>query len=120
MANSTSQVIRLHADDDVAIARAPIPTGTALPEAGDIVTRADIPGAHKVALRALKAGDVFGEAAALSTRVRTATVTAMDRVVVKVVTREALESELSASPWLGAFVRALAERFVELDKKVNG
>jgi serine/threonine-protein kinase len=71
-------------------------------------------------LRSLKAGDVFGEAAALSTRVRTATVTAEGRVLVKVVTREALESELAASPWLGAFVKALAERFVELDKKSGG
>ena len=71
-------------------------------------------------LRTLEAGDVFGEAAALSTRVRTATVTAASRVVVKVVTREALESELDASPWLGSFVRALAERFVELDKKSGG
>lgn len=70
-------------------------------------------------LRTLRAGDVFGEAAALSTRIRTATVTAVDRVLVKVVTREALESELAASPWLGAFVRALAERFVELDKKTG-
>jgi serine/threonine-protein kinase len=71
-------------------------------------------------LRTLEAGDVFGEAAALSTRVRTATVTAKGRVLVKVVTREALESELAASPWLGAFVKALAERFVELDKKSGG
>ncbi|MFM0258437.1 UxaA family hydrolase [Paraburkholderia sediminicola] len=57
MTDSTSLVIRLHADDDVAIARGPIPAGTTLAEAGGIVTRDDIPGAHKVALRALKACD---------------------------------------------------------------
>ncbi|PMS16897.1 galactonate dehydratase [Trinickia dabaoshanensis] len=57
MADSTSLVIRLHSDDDVGIARAPIASGTALPEAGDIVTLGDIPAAHKVALRAIKAGD---------------------------------------------------------------
>lgn len=57
MTDSTSLVIRLHADDDVAIARGPIPANTTLAEAGGIITRADIPGAHKVALRALKAGD---------------------------------------------------------------
>lgn len=57
MADFTSLVIRLHADDDVAIARGPIPAGTTLTEVNDIVTRDDIPGAHKVALRALEAGD---------------------------------------------------------------
>lgn len=56
MAHSTSLVIRLHADDDVAIARGPIAAGTILEEAGNVVTRADIPGAHKVALRALAVG----------------------------------------------------------------
>jgi len=57
MADSTSLVIRLHSDDDVAIARAPIASGTPLAEAGGIVTRDDIPAAHKVALRAIKAGE---------------------------------------------------------------
>jgi altronate hydrolase len=57
MADSTSQVIRLHSDDDVAIARAPIASGTTLAEVGGIVTRDDIPGAHKVALRSIKAGE---------------------------------------------------------------
>jgi altronate hydrolase len=57
MADSTSRVIRLHSDDHVAIARAPIASGTTLAEVGDLVTRDDIPAAHKVALRAIKAGD---------------------------------------------------------------
>jgi altronate hydrolase len=57
MADSTSLVIRLHSDDDVAIARAPIASGTTLAEVGGIVARDDIPAAHKVALRAIKAGD---------------------------------------------------------------
>ena len=57
MADFTSLVIRLHANDDVAIARGPIPAGTTLTEVNDIITRDDIPGAHKVALRALEAGD---------------------------------------------------------------
>lgn len=57
MADSTSLVIRLHSDDDVAIARAPITSGTTLAEVGGIVARDDIPAAHKVALRAIKAGN---------------------------------------------------------------
>jgi hypothetical protein len=35
------------------------------------------------------------------------------------VTREALELEIERSDWLQAFVRALAERFIELDKRVR-
>jgi len=57
MADSASLVIRLHADDDVAIARVAIASGTAMAEVGGIVTRDDIPAAHKVALRSIKAGD---------------------------------------------------------------
>ncbi|MEA3117294.1 MAG: altronate hydrolase [Paraburkholderia sp.] len=57
MADFNSLVIRLHADDDVAIARGPIAAGTMLAEIGGIVTRDDIPGAHKVAVHAIEAGD---------------------------------------------------------------
>jgi hypothetical protein len=38
---------------------------------------------------------------------------------VKVVTRESLERELDRSPWMGAFVRAVAERFREADEKLS-
>lgn len=71
MADSTSLVVRLHADDDVAIARGPISAGTTLAEVGGIVTRDDIPGAHKVALRALEAGDPvrrYGQVIGFATR----------------------------------------------------
>ena len=64
-------------------------------------------------------GDVFGETAALSTGVRTATVVALDDVVVRVVTRESLENELSRNPWLSAFVRALGERFREAERRLS-
>jgi hypothetical protein len=36
-----------------------------------------------------------------------------------VVTRAALERELDRSQWLGAFVRAIAQRFVDVDRKLN-
>jgi eukaryotic-like serine/threonine-protein kinase len=61
----------------------------------------------------LVAGDVFGETAALSTGIRTASVLAKDEVTVRIVTRDSLERELSRNPLLGAFVRALATRFRE-------
>ena len=57
MADSTSLVVTLHGDDDVAIARGAIAAGTVLHELDGLVVTDDIPAAHKVALRALKAGD---------------------------------------------------------------
>ena len=58
MTKFTSQVIRLHPDDDVAIARSPISAGTTLPaEFNGIVTLDDIPAAHKVALRLISADE---------------------------------------------------------------
>lgn len=64
-------------------------------------------------------GDVFGETAALSTGVRTASVIALGDVILRVVTRESLDNELSRNPWLGAFVRALAQRHRELEHRFN-
>lgn len=64
-------------------------------------------------------GDVFGETAALSTGVRTASVVALGDVMLRVVTRESLDNELSRNPWLGAFVRALALRHRELEQRLN-
>ena len=55
--DSNSLVIRLHGDDDVAIARGAIPAGTVLHELNGLLVTADIPAAHKVALRALKTGE---------------------------------------------------------------
>jgi altronate hydrolase len=57
MADSTSQVIRLHGSDDVAIARAAIAAGAVLGELGGLRVVDEIPAAHKVALRALKEGE---------------------------------------------------------------
>lgn len=55
--DSNSLVIRLHGDDDVAIARGAIPAGTVLHELNGLLVTADIPAAHKVALRVLKTGE---------------------------------------------------------------
>lgn len=73
----------------------------------------------KMPLRVLSPGDVFGETAIFTGKPRTASVAALDEVTVKVVTRESLEHELDRSPWMGSFVRALAERFVDIDEKLS-
>ncbi len=50
-------VILLHPDDDVAVARAAIPSGTRLTIAdGVVTTRSDIPGGHKIARHEVAAG----------------------------------------------------------------
>lgn len=73
----------------------------------------------KLLLRTLEPGEVFGETAVFTSKPRTATVAALEPVTVKVVTRESLERELDRSPWMGAFVRALAERFRDVDDKLS-
>jgi hypothetical protein len=70
-------------------------------------------------VRTLGPGDVFGEAAIFGSSQRTATIIAQDEVVVLVVTRDALERELDRSHFLRAFVEALGQRFVELDRRVR-
>ncbi|HKP60365.1 MAG TPA: cyclic nucleotide-binding domain-containing protein [Polyangiales bacterium] len=63
-------------------------------------------------------GEVFGETAIFTAGTRTATVIAKTDVTAIVVTREALDRELDRSPWLRAFVRAVALRFVDLDRQL--
>jgi serine/threonine-protein kinase len=67
----------------------------------------------------LGANEVFGETAIFSAGPRTATVIAKTDVTTIVVTREALERELDRSPWLRSFVRALAQRFVDVDRQLS-
>ncbi|HVW24645.1 MAG TPA: protein kinase [Polyangiaceae bacterium] len=69
-------------------------------------------------LRILGPGDVFGETAILTGEPRSASVVAIDQVTTKVVTRDALERELGRGSWAGAFVKALAERFRDVDDKL--
>lgn len=64
-------------------------------------------------------GEVFGEAAIFTSSPRTGTIIAKTDVTALVVTRAALERELDRSQWLGAFVRAIAQRFVDVDRKLN-
>jgi eukaryotic-like serine/threonine-protein kinase len=74
----------------------------------------------RIVLRKLSAGAVFGETAVLSGGVRTATVEAEDEVVVSIVSRDVLEQNVGLGTPFGAFVKALADRFRELDERFNG
>lgn len=59
-------------------------------------------------------GEIFGEAALLDGGLRSATVIAVTDVVLRVLTREALDAELARIGWVGPLVRGLASRFHEL------
>jgi len=59
-------------------------------------------------------GETFGEAALVNGGARTATVTAETDVVVRVLTRAALDAEVRRGGWMGAMVRHLAARFHEV------
>jgi CRP-like cAMP-binding protein len=68
---------------------------------------------------ALGPGDVFGETAIFTSSTRTGTITAKSDVTALVVTRSALERELDRNQWLRAFVRAVTERCVDLDRQLS-
>src|SRR5262249_52188521 len=70
-------------------------------------------------VRALQPGEVFGETSIFGSSTRTATIVAGTDVTLVRVTRDALERELDRTEWLQAFVQALAERFIELDRRVR-
>jgi eukaryotic-like serine/threonine-protein kinase len=75
-------------------------------------------GAERVVLRRMGAGEAFGETGIFTAKARTASVAAVDEVVALVVTRDALERAVGTDSWVGAFVRALAERFREADARL--
>lgn len=73
----------------------------------------------RVVLRELGPGDVFGETAVFSDEPRTATVEATETLVVRVVTEETLSQTLGLQTWAGEFVRTLADRFREADRRAR-
>jgi len=74
---------------------------------------------RRVVLRRMGPGEVFGETAIFAQQPRSASVEAVDALTTIVVTREALESELCKGSWAGAFVRALAKRFRDVDARLS-
>ncbi len=70
-----------------------------------------------VVLRMMEAGEVFGETAIFADAPRSATVVAVGEVSVVVVDRAAIE-RLTRASWLGLFVKALADRFLDIDARL--
>lgn len=70
-------------------------------------------------LREMGPGDVFGEMSIFTDSPRSATVQALGPLSVTVVTRASLEQEVGQSRWMGRFVRALAERFREVEERAT-
>jgi eukaryotic-like serine/threonine-protein kinase len=73
---------------------------------------------RRVLRRLLSPGDVFGETALVSRKPRTATVRAVGRVTVKVVTAEAFAKELERSELLEALVKQLTARCLDLERRL--
>lgn len=74
-------------------------------------------GAGGATLRELGPGEVFGEAAVFARGPRSASIEALTEVVLLEVDRESLERGLGLNGWMGAFVTALADRFLEIERR---
>lgn len=107
------------------------PAGSVIVREGDpadaayIITRGrcevrKIDGANanrELVLRTLGEGEVFGETAIFAKAPRSASVIALEDVNAVVVDRAAIE-RLTSSSWLGLFVKALADRFLDVDARL--
>jgi hypothetical protein len=76
-------------------------------------------GDQRETLAVMETGDVFGEMALLLEDPRAATVEAMDRVTVLVLDKSTMTEGLGIDGWTGALVRALAQRFRDLEQTVR-
>lgn len=73
---------------------------------------------EKRVLARLTEGHVFGEVAVFANEPRSATVAALDTVTAMEIGREHFEEDLGMSFWLGLFTKALADRYLEKDRRV--
>jgi eukaryotic-like serine/threonine-protein kinase len=76
-------------------------------------------GGRRHGLATLGPGAVVGEAAVLSAGERTASVVAVEDTTVTAVTRAQLDKELGLNQWMGPLVKALADRFIGVDQKLD-
>jgi serine/threonine-protein kinase len=70
-------------------------------------------------LRRMGPREVFGETSIFTSQPRTASVVALTDVEVTEITLEALEQELGGHSWTNTFVRALAERFLSVNRELE-
>lgn len=76
-------------------------------------------GSTELELRSMGPGEVFGETAIFSHKPRTASVKATTDALLLKVTGDVLSRALGLNSWMGAFVRALADRFREADQRLR-
>lgn len=76
-------------------------------------------GGREETLAVMEPGEAFGEMALLLGEPRAATVVAVDAVTVLVLDKSTMDEGLGLSGWTGALVRALANRFADLEKLVR-
>lgn len=74
---------------------------------------------RKVVLTDLGPGDVFGELAIFSDAPRAASVEAKTAVDLMVVSKETLTEAAGMNTWVGPFVKALAERFRQVENRAR-
>jgi serine/threonine-protein kinase len=74
---------------------------------------------HEETLATMEPGDAFGEMALILFEPRAASVVAVDDVTVLVLDQATFNEGLGLSGWTGALVRALAQRFDDLEKLVR-
>jgi hypothetical protein len=73
----------------------------------------------EVLLRTMGPGEVFGETAVFADKPRSASVKAATDVVLLTVTSQALSSAVGLHSWMGSFVKALANRFRDVDERLR-
>jgi serine/threonine-protein kinase len=76
-------------------------------------------GGQQETLTVMNPGDVFGEMALLLDEPRAASVEAMENVTVLVLDRNTMTEGLDIDGWTGSLVRALAQRFRDLEQAVR-
>ncbi len=76
-------------------------------------------GQERESLAMMGPGDVFGEMALLLDEPRAATVEAVDEVLLLVLDQKTMEAGLGVDGWTGSLVRALAQRFRDLENTVR-
>jgi serine/threonine-protein kinase len=94
------------------------------PDAAYIITRGwceayRVVGGRKQSLCKMGPGDVFGEISIFTKQPRTATVVALDEVHLTEITLDTLERECGPRSWMHTLVKALAKRFVDIDRQLS-
>jgi len=73
---------------------------------------------QKSILSTMSRGDFFGELALVLDEPRSASVEALSRLTVLVLDRSTIEDGFAVDGWSGALIRALAQRFRQLEKRI--